>query len=303
MKKTLLITSMLVIAALALKAQQLPMYSQYMFNGFLLNPAEAGTDPHFPIRLTVRQQWLGIDGAPLTFALSGHTLFSSRKVGAGGYIFRDQFGPVARTGILGAYAYHLDLPVIKSKLAMGISLTVFQYQLKMSDLTVINTEDPAMSKTNESAIVPDANFGARLYNDKYFVGLAATQLIEFKMKLGDYATKETKMVRHYFLTGGYLFVLSKMIHLEPSLLLKGTERTPFNIDVNVRCIYDEKYWAGLSFRSDKDLICLLGIKTGIFYFGYAFDWPFSPLNSYAYGSHEIMIGVDLSDDTGGSTLF
>lgn len=302
MKKLIIISAIAVLASFSVKAQQLPMYSQYMFNGFLLNPAVAGTTEHIPIRLTARQQWLGIEGAPQTMALSGHMLFSSKKVGAGGYLFHDQFGPVSRTGLLAAYSYHLDLPSIKSKLALGLSAVVFQYQLRADDLIALDLGDPAMTGARQTAIVPDANFGAYLHNSRYFVGVAATQLIQLKMNLGDYASKDTRMVRHYFVTGGYQFVLNDDFELEPSVLLKATERTPMNMDINAKVIFKKSYWLGVSYRSDKDLICLLGVKSGRFVIGYAFDYPFSPLQDYTSGTHELMIGFDLGGKEQGSSL-
>lgn len=303
MKKLVIILG-LAIAVLTVRAQQLPMYSQYMFNNFLLNPATAGTEEYSPLRLTARQQWLGIPDAPMTVAVSYHTMFSNKKVGVGGYIFSDNFGPTARNGILAAYSYHLDLPAIQSKLALGISAVAFQYQLKEDELNFYNPRgDPIVSGARQTAIVPDANFGAYLYNPRYFVGLAGTNLIELKMNLGDYATKDTKLVRHYFVTGGYKFILSDEFELEPSLLAKGTEKSPFNVDVNLRAIYKKSYWLGVSYRTDKDLVALVGIQMGKFQFGYAFDWPFSELNNYAdYGTHEIVIGYNLKAVEVGSSL-
>jgi type IX secretion system PorP/SprF family membrane protein len=80
---------------IASTAQQLPLYSQYMMNAFLLNPAIAGSVDYFPVRLTARQQWVGINDAPSTQALSAHYLFEYQKLGVGGYIFNDQFGPMS----------------------------------------------------------------------------------------------------------------------------------------------------------------------------------------------------------------
>ncbi|HEY4788176.1 MAG TPA: type IX secretion system membrane protein PorP/SprF, partial [Bacteroidales bacterium] len=43
-------------------AQQQPAYSQYTFNGFLLNPAVAGSEGYTSINVTTREQWVGIEG-------------------------------------------------------------------------------------------------------------------------------------------------------------------------------------------------------------------------------------------------
>ena len=55
------------------EAQQVPMYSQYIMNGFLVNPSFAGRDGYTSVNLTVREQWVGMAQAPSTYALSFQT--------------------------------------------------------------------------------------------------------------------------------------------------------------------------------------------------------------------------------------
>jgi len=110
-------------------AQQVPMYSQYIMNGFLINPSFAGRDGYTTVNLTVREQWVGMTGAPSTYAASFQTRilknsFISKstavrkkiikptkggKVGLGGYIFNDNNGIMHRTGFQLAYAYHISM--------------------------------------------------------------------------------------------------------------------------------------------------------------------------------------------------
>ncbi|PLX03271.1 MAG: hypothetical protein C0594_10700 [Marinilabiliales bacterium] len=302
MKKLIVISSLFILFLSNGFAQQLPMYSQYMYNGFLLNPAIAGTEEFSPLRLTARQQWANIQGAPLTVALSYHTLLTGNKMGIGGFIMRDQFGPVARTGLLAAYSYQLEMPAINSKLSFGLSGMAFQYELDENKLKLESNNDPLISGAKQTAIVPDANFGMYLYSPRYFVGVAATNLIEMKMNLGEYANAETKMVRHYFATVGYQFVLSDEVELEPSVLFKATERSPFNIDINAKVIYKKSYWLGISYRTDNDIVAMIGLKKERFSLGYAFDYGLNAIQDYTYGSHEVIIGVDLGGQEVGSSL-
>ena len=41
-------------------SQQLPVYSQYMMNKFLINPAVAGSEGYTSFNLTAREQWIGL---------------------------------------------------------------------------------------------------------------------------------------------------------------------------------------------------------------------------------------------------
>jgi type IX secretion system PorP/SprF family membrane protein len=303
MKKVLLITAITIIGLFTAQAQQLPLYSQYMMNGFLLNPAMAGSVDYTPIRLTARTQWTGIEDAPKTFALSAHTLFKNKKVGIGGYIYSDMFGPIMRTGFQGSFAYHLSLDGVNSKLAFGLSMQGYQFRLDESKLTLIDDSDPAVSYGVESRILPDATFGVYMYNTQYFVGVSATQLFQFKVNLGEDNTDQNKMIRHYYATAGYKFNAGDDMEIEPSLMVKGTEVSPFQLDINLKAYYRKNYWLGVSYRTQDAIIAMIGVKVDKYYIGYAFDYTMSNIMDYSNGSHEILIGFNLGEGaTKGSRL-
>jgi type IX secretion system PorP/SprF family membrane protein len=153
MKKSLFFALVISLFASSLNAQQVPLYSQYMLNGFLLNPGMAGSVDYIPIRLTARQQWTGIDGAPSTQAISAHSGIMRQKMGVGGYIFNDKFGPISQTGLQLSYAYHLKLNR-EMKLGLGLSFKAFQLSLNESDLTVIDAGDPSVTGASESTFIP-----------------------------------------------------------------------------------------------------------------------------------------------------
>ena len=44
-----------------------------MLNGFLLNPAAAGSEGYTAVNMTAREQWIGINNGPGTYALSFQT--------------------------------------------------------------------------------------------------------------------------------------------------------------------------------------------------------------------------------------
>jgi type IX secretion system PorP/SprF family membrane protein len=303
MKKTAILSAVLILFSFAIKAQQLPLYSQYMMNGFLLNPAIAGSVDYFPVMITARQQWVGIKDAPSTQAISGHYLFNNQKLGLGGYLFNDKFGPISRTGIQACFAYHLPLTGIDSKLAFGLAFKAFQFKFDQAKLVTIQDDDPAINHGVISQFVPDADFGVYLYNKKYFVGLAATQLIQFNIDLGDSTLDKNQIIRHYYGTAGYKFAAGESIDIEPSLLFKMTASSPINVDINLKAYFKKNYWIGVSYRTDKDIIAMIGLKVSKFYIGYAFDYTMSNIKNYSNGSHEIMIGFNIKEGANkGSSL-
>jgi type IX secretion system PorP/SprF family membrane protein len=293
MKKIILFV--LTVLSIESYSQQLPLYSQYMMNSFLLNPAIAGSVDYLPVMLTVRRQWVGIDEGPSTQALSGHYLFEFYNIGVGGYLFNDKFGAMSRLGIQACGSYHINLSSIESKLALGLALKAFQFKFDQTNFKPIDDSDPLLNYNTVNQFVPDADFGVYLYNNKYFAGLSATQLIEFNIDFGDSSVDKNAIIRHYYLTGGYNYAINDDIELVPSLLFKGTMHTPWQLDVNLKGVYQKNYWLGLSYRSSKDLMVMLGVKYKRYYIGYAFDYSLSSLRKYTNGSHEFVIGMNVTE--------
>ncbi|WP_257667254.1 T9SS type B sorting domain-containing protein [Parapedobacter tibetensis] len=62
----LVILTLLLYACIGVQAQQRPQYTQYIFNGFLANPAVAGIERYVDLKMGARSQWQGVDGAPQT---------------------------------------------------------------------------------------------------------------------------------------------------------------------------------------------------------------------------------------------
>ena len=312
------------------EAQQFPIYSQYMMNGFLLNPAVAGHEGYTAVNMTVRQQWVGLKDAPSTYAVSGQTrllknsfisrsrsirrrrrvMSRSGKVGLGGYIFHDQNGALTKTGGQFTYSYHLTFR--RSQLSLGTSLSSFQYKIDRSKVRLESENDYLYLNTNDKAYIIDANFGAYYSDRNIYAGLSAQNLFESLLRFNeDRKGSGFKLERHYLATAGYRFDLIDFLFIEPSFLFKFSESVIAQVDANLKCYYKEDYWAGLSYRTGSgsrvsaesiqgrgsSLIIMLGARIDKFYIGYAFDYTFSSIGAKTLGSHEVMLSVKFGDSS------
>ena len=86
-------------------AQQDALFSQYMFNKLVINPAYTGTRDALSITLVGRQQWVGMDGAPRTASFSIHSPLRNEKIGIGAYAYTDVIGPLQTSGVVGSFSY------------------------------------------------------------------------------------------------------------------------------------------------------------------------------------------------------
>ncbi len=302
------------VGLISLYGQQHPFYSQYMLDKFLVNPAIAGANGVTTINLISRQQFVGFVKPPQTFALSAQTRLiedsfilkrlnlkkknkrksRSGRVGIGGSIFSDRNGIVSRTGFQGTYAYHVPLSS-QWQLSGGLSIQGYQFKVDDSESPYANPGDPLLAVSRKSFFVPDANAGVFLTNGSIYGGITMTDILGSSLKLGREISIDYKTQRKYNLIAGYRFNLSSKFILEPSVLIQGT-RTNFAMDFNARVFYLDNYWAGISYRTNKSTVVMLGAKIDRFFLGYAYDIDMGLVKSYTAGSHELIIGLRLGDN-------
>ncbi len=292
--------------------QQLPVYSQYMMNKFLINPAVAGSEGYTAFNLTSRKQWLGIKDAPLTFAASGQTRLkkssssgqrrsSTRggypsgmgRVGLGGYIFNDRHGLVSRSGLQLTYAYHI--PFDRSQLSFGLSGTFWQFRLDRASARLFNPDDELFNSMDNALFIPDANLGVYYSDERFFAGFSADQLFQSTFKFGGKGYDQYKLYRHFYLMGGYNFMVSDNVAIEPTMLFKTTNQWNIQMDLTANVYFIENYWAGVSYRTPSTVVLMGGVRVDKFYFGYAFDFSFNSIMYHSYGSHEILIALKLGE--------
>jgi type IX secretion system PorP/SprF family membrane protein len=215
------------------------------------------------------------------------------RVGLGGFIFNDRNGAVDRTGFQASYAYHIF--VKETQFSFGLSAGVFQFRIDQEDL-VFGEEDPFAENLKKVTYVPDANLGFYVSNPLYYAGVSVNQLFQSYLKIGNRQFEQYKMIRHYYLLGGYRFQLSSDYTLEPSMLFKGTENKSFQLDIGTRFLYKNDYWGGLVYRTSGTLIMQAGVRIHQLYIGYSFDYMLSSIQKHTYGSHEIVLALKLGDN-------
>ena len=297
-------------------AQQVPMYSQYIMNGFLVNPSFAGRDGYTTVNLTVREQWVGMAGSPSTYAASFQTRIlknsyiskstSVRKnivkptkggrVGVGGYLFNDNNGIMRRTGGQVAYAYHIPMGPTPNTLSFGLALTAYNYAIN-TDGVAYDRDDPYLNSYDRSVFITDFNFGANYTTSKYYVGFAMTNLLRGSLIFADTSSNNRSELGHFFLTGGVKIPINGEWRLEPSAFIKSSDMmfNSIQLDLTSRVYYKDDYWAGLSYRTNDALIMMLGLKYDKFYFAYAFDFALTDIRTQTLGTHEITLAVKFGE--------
>jgi type IX secretion system PorP/SprF family membrane protein len=307
-------------------AQQLPLYSQYIYNKFLINPALAGNDGYTSINATYREQWRGYRGDPRTYSLTGQLRFlkhgytlrkilftdhrlkyipkTEGKIGMGASVFTDRNGLVQRTGLGITYSYHTWLQDY-TQLSLGLGLTGYHFIIKADESSFENPDEPWLNDNlRKGVFVPDADFGVYIVSPHYDIGLSAQQLFGSAAKIGESAYKNFRMYRHYFLFGSYTFETGVKTEIEPSALIKMSDLLLPQADLGLTYVYDRRIWAGLDYRTTNSVIfhfrfrhVLSNVEQTSLYFGYGYDYMLNKIQKATKGTHEVTVAVKL-----GSTL-
>jgi type IX secretion system PorP/SprF family membrane protein len=316
MRIKFVILSLLIFTLVNIKVtgQQLPLYSQYMFNKFLINPATAGLDGYTSVNLTAREQWLGLADAPKTHSVSAQTrllkgtfILSKKairkvnsqqardsRVGLGINIFNDKNGLVNRTGAQISYAYHIQMD--ESNLSFGLAASFFQFSIDKSKMKLLEEGDELIDNSDLSMFMPDLNFGIFYSTRNYYGGFSIEQLTQSSIQFGSSNYNDYRLFRQFNFMGGYRYDINREYSLEPNILVKFSGQNRLQLDLNTKLYIQNNYWAGLSFRTGSAFIIMGGVSLDKYHFGYAFDYNFNSIRKHSFGSHEFMVAIKFGDN-------
>lgn len=301
MKKTILLIPVWLVSVAAI-AQQRPHYTQYILNNYILNPALSGIENYVDLKISTRDQWVGLTGAPRTsyFSIQGpigkkdyRTSSTSFQIpgenprgryywenytaaephhGIGLTMVNDRTGSFNRFTINATYAYHLGLsPTMNLSAGFSGGITNISIDRTKHDFSGTgDIYDPATGASISkelNKIRPDLGFGMWLYTKNYFIGLSAQQIIPQKLSFVDDAAILTKgrLVPHMFLSGGYRFLLTDDINAIPSVMLKyvqNSSKNDFQPELNLKLQYQDLFWLGGSYRYEDGYAAMGGLNIG-----------------------------------------
>ena len=280
-----------IVGVLSTRAQQVPVYSQYIFNGLTINPAYAGSHVQMSLTAMYRNQWVNLEGAPQTYSLTGHTSLLKQRIGVGLMITSDEIGSYSSQSVYGSYAYILKTPA--GKLSLGLQAGFNLVSADFSDLNLFNQNDGSFN-TIRNRLRPNFGAGVLFQNEFLSAGFSVPYLLNNSIVGDDIegVLSEIREARHYYLHGSLLIPINRMrtVQLNPGLLIRAQEGSPLNLDLNAGFVFYDVLSVGASYRNIDALITYLDLKlSDQLHFGYSYDWTTSDLNQFSNGTHEFMI--------------
>lgn len=282
----------LLLVNISIYAQQDAQYTNYMYNTININPAYAGSRGVTSIFGLHRNQWVGLDGAPVTNTLSINSPITNSNVGIGLSFVNDRIGASDESSISADVSYTIQTSSVY-KLAVGLKGSAHLLNVDYSKLDRYDMNDPRFQNNIENEFSPNIGAGIYFYSDKLYLGFSVPNFSETNI-YNDNASIASVERMHYYLIGGYVFDLSTSIQFKPALMLKSTQGAPLQVDLSANFLFNEKFVLGAAWRWDAAMSLMAGfqINQGL-YIGYAYDLETTQLANYNSGSHEIFLRFEL----------
>lgn len=270
-----------------------PVYSQYLQNGLVINPAYAGTREVLSCFLSYRMQWMGTKGSPLLQSLSAHSPLKNEKVALGILAQFMQYGVTKSTSIYADYAYHIRLK--KGMFSFGLKAGADLSNTDYTGLTLIDANDPVFKSNDKGLFLPNVGAGVYYYNDSYFAGLSVPSFLSYRRSSSGSTVPYHSFGQYDLMfSAGALIPVSTLIKFKPSLLINYSLSRTRNLnqfDLNGNLIIADLIWAGASYRfSEKVAVGIVQVQLNHqLMLGLSYDYPFGVMNSYSKGSTEFVL--------------
>ncbi len=286
MKKIALLASFLF--ALTSYGQQTPQSNVYNFNKYGFNPAYAGASGCTEINFSHMNQWLKVDGAPLTSYFGANTRIG-KNIGLGGQLLVDKIGIMNQVSGLGSFSYGISFN--DHNVRIGLSAGYNQYRVDPTNSIAFDPNDPIVVGGLQSSGAINSEIGL-LYQFKTLeVSIGSKQIIQSYTNFGYNGLDGYGLRRHLNGYVSYSIPLNSDISIKPSVFGKGTNagfQGDFNADVN----YKNFIFGGVGYRTQVGMVLRAGINVqDLFFIGYGYETPMSNIASYSSGSHEVVMGL------------
>ncbi len=319
--------ALFLLAAPRVLAQQRMQYSQYMNNGFLVNPALAGVEDYTDLKLGYVHQWAGFPGAPrglfatvnkgfvpkvqggavdevtslpalgrgryrpTTRKVDGGVVPSQRlRIGIGGSVYSEQTGPISYSGLTAAFASNLQIKD-ELRLALGVNLDMMHYQLNTDEIILNNLNDPSVLNARRSLLLPGISVGGAVYSQSFFVAASSRQILRNRITIGPNNPYISRLFAHYQIQAGYRFNVTDDLRLTPTGIIRHVSPAPLSWEIGIRGDYKDLFYFGISHRYKDAFIGLLGFNLNqTVILTYSYDYIISTLGNFNSGSHGITLG-------------
>ena len=300
-KLTVFILLVLGVFTNTANAQQDAQYTQYMYNTLSINPAYAGSRDVLSFLALYRTQWVGLDGAPRTFTVSGHSPIGE-NMGIGVNVTNDEIFISKETYFDIDFSYSINFSDV-GKLAFGIKGGghLLNIDSNLANQGPYNPGDGSAEIFVDNKFSPQFGAGLYYYTQKFYAGFSVPNFLEtehFDESSNSNSNAIAKERINYYLMTGYTFDLSENVLFKPSVLGKIVDGSPLQVDLSANFLFYEKFTVGAAYRWSAAFSGMVGFQvTDQIMLGFAYDQETTDLARYNNGSYEFFLRFELFQKT------
>ncbi|MDR1652180.1 MAG: PorP/SprF family type IX secretion system membrane protein [Prevotellaceae bacterium] len=304
MRKVVVFFAIFCLGTDVLISQTEPTVTQYMLNNSAFNPAAAGEGEMIQLSGLHRISWIGTPNAGQTsvFQVNAPFKMMGTQHAAGIKIKDDRAGQFFYRGVWLQYAYKKPLSN-GATLSIGIDLGFLNAGFHGDSIVMPTTGtyhnkegDTFLQMGSAAGTVFDGGAGIFYDANSFYAGISYVNATNPTVVWS--SNNSYKMLGTAYVTGGYKYRFANpQLVLTPSVLVM-TNFTVAQVDLSAVLNYNNRIRGGLSYRWGNALGIVLGctVLDGLS-LGYAYDVPFSPINTW--GSHEMSVKYEFA--IGGKT--
>ena len=285
-----------VCMGLQISAQQIPVYSAYFFNKYLINPGFTGIDNEYRGFGFYRTQWGAMPGHPTTGGATAEASLWKDQIGIGGYVVNDKIGIFNTVNAALSYAQKFRF-VKDHQIAVGVQGGIFTNRIDFSGATTADLNDPGLLEMKPSKTVFDMNLGISYKWKELLVGFSIPNIIQ---PLARYTTPgmaaNYEYVRHYTAFAQYkIKLLDGRFNITPQLFMRKGPASGFQFDATAMLDYKNIVFIGGGYRNFFGVVGLAGVNIlNMFTIAYAYDYTTQPaINGQVGSTHEITAGFHI----------
>lgn len=241
-------------------AQKYYITNQYVYDLFLINPADAGNNNKcMTFNGFYQKQWFGVDLAPTTQLLSFQTPLVN-NLGSGTYIFNDRNGNFKRMGLQQSFSAEVILRENRrgfTSLHFGLSGLFEQSFLDFSTFQDDAGVDPVIGGAGESNTGYNANAGLMLEVNNYHIGVAASNILTQTNPMYKSEWEPDVGMDVHLHAGSSWKMPGRELYLEPLLYYRRNKISDSRLDANFKLYMptldpNVAFWGILAYRRTMD---------------------------------------------------
>lgn len=273
MRRLLLPLVLLIFSVVDLSAQQLPLYTQYVFNPYMLNPSMVAFSGRPEVNFLYRQQWSNISDGPKTLQFDGQYRINP-KMGVGIFINQDRTVLLSSTMAMLTYGYRVQLAE-NHIIGFGLSAGMFQNRIRSEDAAPVDQGDPTLMTSVSNNMAVDGQFGVHYRTGGFTLGYSLVNLVEKKyLSAENFQRPKFSQLKNQIVFASYRFnVIPGTLQLQPNAAYRLSENNlnyfEGSLIASIRNIVD----VGAGYRQDFGPTAMARVTFGPISAGFAYDFP------------------------------